>query len=594
MAAITDPNGLRRAGAVQAQNPMMGGGEKFMGSADVVQPPALPGAAPSATPSVAPAAAPAGLGPGRANMMGSGSAPIGMGGVGTAGAAADAAAPGLMARGLGAARTLANGAMGKVVAGGAAAQAIGDSMADDSTDRYAKRFGVAPPTGDGSVGDIAKFVGLRAGGFASDLGNRLTMGLAGKLYQDNPGQPTAPQAAGAAPGAAIAAPTPQPTPATAQLAGSPLFGADGVRKVPGDPTLYTNAPTNAADQAFKASRGTVSTMGGGADQMAAEQRAGDLQAQISSMRAGLRDRGDTGAYLRGASQVASLQPGGMSNELQGQIDRLASSKNLTAAGVQALSSLTNVRNQAGQHAAQIAEQGREADQTAQVGLRGQDVTMQGHVMTARTAANAARLNQMNQDREYGLKNAEFGDKQQQEAFTQRENAAKNLTQNYESMFTTTDKDGKTVTDKARAAKYVTGVQNFLGTRQAELQQKVQAGQATPEEQQALHAIQTKGVAALDQEDLATIHSQMQLGERAEQTSGLLGGRAVTSSNPGDFQVVGRSKNLIGSDTLHLKGGGTMREADAKYDEPGNPILPNWLKHKTNEFDLAKGLNQGRK
>ena len=63
----------------------------------------------------------------------------------------------------------------------AAGSAIIDSRASDSTDRYAQRFGVAAPTGDGSIGDIAKFTALRAGGFASDLGNNLTGGLIGKL-----------------------------------------------------------------------------------------------------------------------------------------------------------------------------------------------------------------------------------------------------------------------------------------------------------------------------------------------------------------------------------------------------------------------------
>lgn len=82
--------------------------------------------------------------------------------------------------------------IGGLVAKGGAALATGGALADsadaDSTDRYAKRFGVAPPTGDGSWDDLLKFAALRAGGFASDLGNRLTGGLAGRLvYQDNPG-----------------------------------------------------------------------------------------------------------------------------------------------------------------------------------------------------------------------------------------------------------------------------------------------------------------------------------------------------------------------------------------------------------------------
>lgn len=127
--------------------------------------------------------------------------------------AAKSAAPGQLAQwgreanGLASgARSLVNGAwsdstglggkvlngIGGLVAKGGAALATGGALADsadaDSTDRYAKRFGVAPPTGDGSWDDLLKFAALRAGGFASDLGNRLTGGLAGRLvYQDNPG-----------------------------------------------------------------------------------------------------------------------------------------------------------------------------------------------------------------------------------------------------------------------------------------------------------------------------------------------------------------------------------------------------------------------
>lgn len=73
---------------------------------------------------------------------------------------------------------------GRLAPGLAAADAIAPSLEQDSTARYAERFGVSEPTGDGSFGDIAKFSALRAGGFASDLGNTLTFGQAGRLYRD--------------------------------------------------------------------------------------------------------------------------------------------------------------------------------------------------------------------------------------------------------------------------------------------------------------------------------------------------------------------------------------------------------------------------
>lgn len=93
--------------------------------------------------------------------------------------------------------------------------AIVDAAAPDSTARYAQRFGVSEPTGDGSFGDVAKFAALRAGGFASDLGNRALLGLPGMLYRDNPQQavqPAAAQPTAAQPPAqpAAAQPTAQP------------------------------------------------------------------------------------------------------------------------------------------------------------------------------------------------------------------------------------------------------------------------------------------------------------------------------------------------------------------------------------------------
>lgn len=99
-------------------------------------------------------------------------------------------------------RSAVNGTTGKGVAALSVIPALAESAAEDSTARYAKRFGMDEPTGDGSAGDILKFAALRGLGFASDLGNSLTMGLAGNLYRDNQGEQ--------APGTAAAAPRQAP------------------------------------------------------------------------------------------------------------------------------------------------------------------------------------------------------------------------------------------------------------------------------------------------------------------------------------------------------------------------------------------------
>ncbi len=589
--ALIDPAAPQASGSFNAPN------ERFMGTAQQVPRPALPNAAAPAAPATPTV--------GAANLNGSGSAPIGNGGLNAARTAATDS--GAAARALGGVRGAINGGLGRVAIGAAGLQAVGDSLAEDSTDRYAKRFGVDAPTGDGSFGDIAKFAALRAGGFASDLGNRITGGLAQKyLYRDGDTPPVAAAAPvnasatlqGAAP--AVAAPA-----APEALAGTPLFGAEGVRRVPnggpGGSTLYTNATSNAADDAFRASRGTVSTVGGGPEVTASLRRAGDLQAEISAMRAGLADRGDTSAYLRGAAQTASLAPGGISAETKAQIDRITGGgrKNLTAAGVQAVNNLiaTEQANQRGY--AEIGERARATDINAGLTQRGQDITDLGQQRTQQTAIIAAQRAQRNADRDYGLRaaefgqrQAEFGTKQENEAFDQRQKATSGLADRYGKQFTTVDKDGKSVTDTARVAKFTQGVQQFLGNRQAELAAKIQDGSATPAEVKAHNDIARKGVAALDESDLSHIESLIKLGERSEQTANFVtGGRHVQSNNPADYEVVGRKQNLLGSDTLSLRGGGTIREADTKYTEGGNVLLPNWLKQRTTDFDQAKGLRK---
>ena len=120
----------------------------------------------------------------------------------------------------------------KLLKGGvalAAGGAIADAAANDSTARYAQRFGVSEPTGDGSMGDMAKFALLRAGGFASDVGNNLLLGIPGNMfYRDRPGSPLAteslvnaaeltPATGGPGVPAAVSEPVPQapvPNPAT--------------------------------------------------------------------------------------------------------------------------------------------------------------------------------------------------------------------------------------------------------------------------------------------------------------------------------------------------------------------------------------------
>jgi hypothetical protein len=100
-------------------------------------------------------------------------------------------------------RKLANSKLGKVAAPIAAGAAIGSQTDEDYDERVLEgRFGNFEGTpleiedpGEASVGNFAKYFGQRVLGFASDLGNTLTGGLAGKAYQDSEAPAPAPTAA---------------------------------------------------------------------------------------------------------------------------------------------------------------------------------------------------------------------------------------------------------------------------------------------------------------------------------------------------------------------------------------------------------------
>lgn len=104
-----------------------------------------------------------------------------------------------------------NSKTGRAGAALAVGSALLDQTDEDADSRYAKRFGWEEyPAGstEPSVGGYAQYLGKRALGFASDLGDKLTMGLAGKLYRDNEADPQAVGAA-VAPPPRTAIPTPQ-------------------------------------------------------------------------------------------------------------------------------------------------------------------------------------------------------------------------------------------------------------------------------------------------------------------------------------------------------------------------------------------------
>lgn len=97
------------------------------------------------------------------------------------GAGAGAAAPGLGARAWNTAKNFGKGMTQFAAAGGLLANAYTPS------EQYRERFGIGEQSAEdlGTAQGFAKDFGVRALGYASDVGNILTGGMAGRFYQDN-------------------------------------------------------------------------------------------------------------------------------------------------------------------------------------------------------------------------------------------------------------------------------------------------------------------------------------------------------------------------------------------------------------------------
>lgn len=298
--------------------------------------------------------------------------------------AAAPAAPGRLAG----ARKLVNGAAGKLVGGVAAVQAVGDAMADDSTDRYAQRFAVDPPTGDGSLGDIGKFALLRAGGFASDVGNNLLAGVPGKtIFRDRAA--AAPAAITRAPAAAAQAPR-APVPAAEQsiaelptvyrrgqtFSDQPIAG--GVEYTPKSKLSGGAEPSDIQDQYRRASAAYagIADLNATGPAQAARDREGSMRnaAALRQIVAGnkvdqmLREaKIDAGSLLN----TRGFQPRGSGAARQARVDRLQEAAIDIATGIPEKEFYTSTRDEAqiGQSEAQAqlaGQQGRLTEQQAKL------------------------------------------------------------------------------------------------------------------------------------------------------------------------------------------------------------------------------------
>lgn len=241
----------------------------------------------------------------------------------------------------GRARSAVNGAAGKGFAALSVIPALAESAAEDSTARYAQRFGMDEPTGDGSVGDIAKFAALRGLGFASDLGNNITMGLAGNLYRDNQGE-QAPGAAAAAPQKAPASASPAQAAPAAQDSGYQQTGIKGIvgKKDENGQYSFTNeaqAVAGANGELDMPGRGgtfSQAAPGSAAEAFARFERANQEREKMiqASRRGQIGEGGGRVTVVRDSSRgptIAELQNARLNSRLQQ--DRIASAAAATRA-----------------------------------------------------------------------------------------------------------------------------------------------------------------------------------------------------------------------------------------------------------------------
>lgn len=508
---------------------------------------------------------------------------------------------------------------GMLKAGGAvaAAQAIGDSMQDDSTARYAKRFGVSEPTGDGSIGDIAKFAALRAGGFASDLGNNLTGGLAGKLFRDNPSEPNVAPMSFAAPAAGTAdlrAPVypsntppgsgPQVTndlPAGWQARALDTASDNSVRRVttPDGRTLYTNVagPDNTALMGMRGGAVAIGpgvptassvaptpatepmVAGGGAASLS-----GSVPSQVRSAQT-FRNEVAQGAAQRAVAdgmrsgsareRAAAMQ---LAGQLSGDIENTAraTARNETEQGMNEANNATARRGQDTQRG--IAE-GNNA-----VSLRGQDVQ-------AGIARMQGRVQAMKDDRQFQLDLAKLGEERAKTMFSQRQEADKNLTTKLESMFV--GEDGKP--DSTAVAEVKRGVVGALAGYVEQLSKIPANSPDYAEAQKTAEAIQQRGAAALSDDKLQKLIAQIELARRARANHSAINPFASDfreASDPNAYNIVGVDKGIF--QDQYVTANGTRiptRLADFAGGGTGVSIPSKLVDVPTTQFDILKGMRQ---
>jgi hypothetical protein len=274
--------------------------------------------------------------------------------------------------------------------------------------------------------------------------------------------------------------------------------------------------------------------------------------------------------------AGAMSLGGGGGLSQQDVLNLAQHGHLTVGG---LNAVLGSRGQDINAATQAGEQGIQArgqDVQRELGLRGQDVGLLEHQITAANQRALAKFEQFNKDRQFGLDVAKFGQERAQQLFNERESAQKNYNDWAEKQFTTTDKDGKQVPDRQKAADFTNVAQQTIGNLITRLQQR-----GDPSSLQKAQELQSKGLGALDSQDLATLRTLYDRRERFQQTRGVgpFSGSGPVSNDLFDYQING-TDNGLAQKRFTMAGGQSIGQNDLRYNEPANAILPDWFKTPT--------------
>lgn len=258
---------------------------------------------------------------------------------------------------------------------------------------------------------------------------------------------------------------------------------------------------------------------------------------------------------------------------------------------------------ADRNARRVAAQYADIGQRERESLRQAGTAVRGQNMTAATARNAARIEQMNKDRQFSLDNDKFNVEKAKTFGTDgtgtggevgraeqkaRDDAVKNTHERITTMIPPVpDKDGKMVPDAQRAQRYTAGLNAVLGDKVAKTEAYLKTNPGDAQAKAWLAKAKSQGVGALDEADVRRHVVGMQAAEQAQEShspfnpiggTGVVDDAPVTSlkRKPGfifDDYVTNRG-DVIPARHIDKKGGflGVGGQRDTNYDILKEPSL----------------------